>query len=64
MPLVYGKVTTMCGRYTGMVASGSCWRRDRSCWYVRECRSAQVSRKGRRFRQLQTVPIGLKPCGW
>ncbi len=26
-----------------------------------ECRSDQVSRKGRRFRQLQTVPIGLKP---
>lgn len=25
------------------------------------CQSAQVSRKGRRFRQLQTVPIGLKP---
>ena len=25
------------------------------------CRSRQVSRKGRRFRQLQTVPIGLKP---
>jgi hypothetical protein len=31
------------------------------------CQSRQVSRKGRRFRQLQTVPIGLKPvfrkCG-
>jgi hypothetical protein len=25
------------------------------------CRSTEVSRKGRRFRQLQTVPIGLKP---
>lgn len=25
------------------------------------CRSREVSRKGRRFRQLQTVPIGLKP---
>jgi transposase len=25
------------------------------------CHSAEVSRKGRRFRQLQTVPIGLKP---
>ena len=25
------------------------------------CKSAQVSRKGRRFRQLQTVPIGFKP---
>lgn len=24
------------------------------------CRSTQVKRKGRRFRQLQTVPIGLK----
>jgi hypothetical protein len=24
------------------------------------CHSARVSRKGRRFRQLQTVPIGLK----
>ena len=24
------------------------------------CHSAEVSRKGRRFRQLQTVPIGLK----
>jgi transposase len=29
-----------------------------------KCKSAEVSRKGRRFRQLQTVPIGLKPCGW
>ena len=25
------------------------------------CQSREVSRKGRRFRQLQTVPIGLKP---
>jgi transposase len=25
-----------------------------------QCRSGQVSRKGRRFRELQTVPIGLK----
>lgn len=25
------------------------------------CHSAEVSRKGRRFRQLQTVPIGFKP---
>ena len=25
------------------------------------CQSAEVSRKGRRFRQLQTVPIGFKP---
>ena len=25
------------------------------------CQSRQVSRKGRRFRELQTVPIGLKP---
>ena len=25
------------------------------------CRSREVSRKGRRFRELQTVPIGLKP---
>ena len=24
------------------------------------CHSAQVKRKGRRFRELQTVPIGLK----
>ena len=24
------------------------------------CRSTQVKRKGRRFRELQTVPIGLK----
>jgi transposase len=26
-----------------------------------QCGSAEVSRKGRRFRDLQTVPIGLKP---
>lgn len=26
-----------------------------------ECQSREVSRKGRRFRDLQTVPIGLKP---
>ncbi len=26
-----------------------------------DCHSAQVSRKGRRFRELQTVPIGLQP---
>ena len=26
-----------------------------------KCQSAEVSRKGRRFRELQTVPIGLKP---
>ena len=26
-----------------------------------ECQSREVSRKGRRFRELQTVPIGLKP---
>jgi len=26
-----------------------------------KCQSTEVSRKGRRFRQLQTVPIGLKP---
>ena len=26
-----------------------------------KCRSPEVSRKGGRFRQLQTVPIGLKP---
>jgi len=26
-----------------------------------QCQSQEVSRKGRRFRQLQTVPIGLKP---
>jgi transposase len=25
------------------------------------CHSAEVSHKGRRFRQLQTVPIGFKP---
>jgi transposase len=25
------------------------------------CQSHKVSRKGRRFRQLQTVPIGFKP---
>ena len=25
------------------------------------CQSRRVHRKGRRFRQLQTVPIGLKP---
>ena len=25
------------------------------------CRSAEVNRKGRRFRQLRTVPIGFKP---
>lgn len=25
------------------------------------CQSAEVNRKGRRFRELQTVPIGLKP---
>ena len=25
------------------------------------CQSREVSRKGRRFRELQTVPIGLKP---
>lgn len=25
------------------------------------CQSTEVSRKGRRWRQLQTVPIGLKP---
>ena len=25
------------------------------------CESQEVSRKGRRFRELQTVPIGLKP---
>ena len=25
------------------------------------CGSREVSRKGRRFRELQTVPIGLKP---
>ena len=27
----------------------------------RWCRSPEVSRKGRRFRELQTVPIGRKP---
>jgi transposase len=27
----------------------------------RWCQSREVSRKGRRFRELQTVPIGLKP---
>ena len=26
-----------------------------------KCHSTEISRKGRRFRQLQTVPIGLKP---
>jgi transposase len=26
-----------------------------------QCGSSEVSRKGRRFRDLQTVPIGLKP---
>lgn len=26
-----------------------------------KCQSPEVSRKGRRFRELQTVPIGLKP---
>lgn len=26
-----------------------------------DCHSQEVSRKGRRFRELQTVPIGLKP---
>jgi hypothetical protein len=26
-----------------------------------DCHSKEVSRKGRRFRELQTVPIGLKP---
>ena len=26
-----------------------------------DCHSKAVSRKGRRFRELQTVPIGLKP---
>lgn len=26
-----------------------------------KCQSSEVSRKGRRWRQLQTVPIGLKP---
>ena len=26
-----------------------------------QCQSREVSRKGRRFRELQTVPIGLKP---
>ena len=26
-----------------------------------DCHSTEVSRKGRRFRDLQTVPIGLKP---
>jgi transposase len=26
-----------------------------------KCHSVEVSRKGRRFRMLQTVPIGLKP---
>lgn len=26
-----------------------------------QCGSTEVSRKGRRFRDLQTVPIGLKP---
>ncbi len=26
-----------------------------------DCHSRQVSRKGRRWRELQTVPIGLKP---
>lgn len=26
-----------------------------------QCQSQKVSRKGRRFRELQTVPIGLKP---
>ena len=40
--------------------SGSCWRHDRSCWYVRDAPAPQVKRKGRRFRELQTVPIGLK----
>jgi transposase len=25
------------------------------------CQSAEVTRKGRRYRRLQTVPIGLKP---
>jgi transposase len=26
-----------------------------------DCQSKEVSRKGRRYRELQTVPIGLKP---
>jgi hypothetical protein len=26
-----------------------------------QCQGREVSRKGRRFRELQTVPIGLKP---
>ena len=26
-----------------------------------KCQSTNVQRKGRRFRELQTVPIGLKP---
>lgn len=26
-----------------------------------KCKSADINRKGRRFRELQTVPIGLKP---
>jgi transposase len=26
-----------------------------------DCHSQEVSRKGRRFRELRTVPIGLKP---
>src|SRR5664279_3356941 len=36
MRLVYGRVTTMCGQYTEQDVSGSCWRHDRSCWYVRD----------------------------
>ena len=31
-------------------------------WFVcPDCQSTDVQRKGRRFRDLQTVPIGLKP---
>jgi hypothetical protein len=50
----------MCGLSMKEVPSGLGWRFSRSCWSVRSA-AAAVSRKGRRFRDLGSVPIGLKP---
>ena len=41
-------------------ASGLCWRCGRRL-VCPDCGGKEVGRKGRRFRELQTVPIGLKP---
>src|ERR1017187_6208387 len=47
MRLVYGRVTTMCGQYTEQDVSGSCWRHDRSCWYVRDAKAVGGAKIGR-----------------